>query len=361
MNSRYYGLDLSRATFMLLGLAFHASMIFRADREWRVNYEQQSPVFNMITSMLHGFRMEGFYLLSGFFFLLIIQKYGERKTIIDRYIKLGVPMLVIGCTLNYVMNRMSENYVFPSTTRYIIDGEWLAHLWFLGNLIIYCTTMVFIARPLSYIFKKYASIWPLIIGALLLVPALSTIASRAPKGTYLFISLDNFFVYLPYFILGIYLHTHRQLFLELLILRNALVLLIFSLILFTVTFVFKVAEISYTINLLLYKIANTALAIFLISLFHSIGNQPSKLVTALVDSSYTVYLLHMPLLVIYHHALKNLHLPMMLYFLLLLCTVFTSCYMFHLFLVRKSVILGFLLNGKLPAKKPSQTATLASE
>lgn len=350
MNSRYYGLDLARAVFMLLGLVYHVSMVFRVDREWRVTHEQQSSVFNIITHFLHGFRMDGFYLLSGFFFLLIVEKYGEKKALLDRLAKLGVPMLVVGFTLNTVMNYLSVNFIFDSAWNYIVNGRWLAHLWFLGNLIGYCTVTVLFVRRLIVVASKPQPLWLLIFVTFFLTPTISVIGTRAPNTTLLFLSLNSFFIYLPFFLLGLFLYAQKKTFLELLTLRNFLISLILSTVLYLASDLMKIAELSFTLNMLFIKCANTLLAIGLIALFNTLGNKPSTHVSKLVNSSYSIYLLHMPLIVIYQHALQNIAVNVTAHFLLLLTLVFTTSFYIHQLVIQKSHTLLFLLNGKYMAK-----------
>ncbi|MCJ8273008.1 MAG: acyltransferase family protein, partial [Psychrosphaera sp.] len=137
MNTRYYGLDFARAILMLLGIFYHSSLIYIHDGQWHVSHSQHSQFFNLLADFIHYFRMDAFYIIAGFFFVLVVEKYGAKKTLIERMVKLGVPLLVVGFSFNAYLSGMHQENAAMWSFEYIINGQWLHHLWFIGNLIVY--------------------------------------------------------------------------------------------------------------------------------------------------------------------------------------------------------------------------------
>ena len=93
--------------------------------------------------------MHGFYILAGYFFAFSYEKHGLKKAVGSRLARLGVPLIFIGMTLNTLMNRMSERRDYADNFgTYLLQGDWLGHLWFIGNLLAYTALSCAFARPL---------------------------------------------------------------------------------------------------------------------------------------------------------------------------------------------------------------------
>ena len=68
-------LDLVRSLAMLLGIALHAALAYIPGGAWMVSDEQVAPL-GMLVIGVHGFRMQLFFLLSGFFAAMLWQRRG---------------------------------------------------------------------------------------------------------------------------------------------------------------------------------------------------------------------------------------------------------------------------------------------
>lgn len=139
LQTRYHCLDFCRSTFMILGIFYHVGLIYSTDNDWRVLSTETSSLITKITNYLHLFRMEAFYLISGFFFILALTK-NKNNFFADRLKKVLIPLLFCGLFISRIMKFFSYNF------KYILYGEWLGHVWFLGNLSLY-----FI---ISYLFRN---------------------------------------------------------------------------------------------------------------------------------------------------------------------------------------------------------------
>ena len=70
---RYHGLDLVRAIAMMLGLVIHVSIFFMDDQGYWMMGERFPDSFNKtVVEFIHLFRMQLFYLIAGFFAMLVI-------------------------------------------------------------------------------------------------------------------------------------------------------------------------------------------------------------------------------------------------------------------------------------------------
>ncbi len=72
--------------------------------------------------------------------------------------------------------------------------------------------------------------------------------------------------------------------------------------------------------------------------------------SSLINSSYSVYLLHMPFMVVFFLLIEPMNLNIFIAFTLLSTLTFIVCYLFHILIINKSRILLFLFNGQITAK-----------
>ncbi|WP_261372561.1 acyltransferase family protein, partial [Yersinia aleksiciae] len=73
-NQREYFLDAIRAYLMLLGIPFHLSLIY-SSHHWAVNSSHPSLVFTLLNDFIHAFRMQVFFVISGYFSFMLYQRY----------------------------------------------------------------------------------------------------------------------------------------------------------------------------------------------------------------------------------------------------------------------------------------------
>jgi glucans biosynthesis protein C len=112
-GERLFYLDACRAAFVLLGIVLHALLAF-IDEPWVVEAPHQSDALAHLYNFIHAFRMPAFFLISGFFAALMLAKRGAPAWARSRIVRLGVPLL-FGVT-----------FVVPLETLAIVLGEHLA-------------------------------------------------------------------------------------------------------------------------------------------------------------------------------------------------------------------------------------------
>jgi peptidoglycan/LPS O-acetylase OafA/YrhL len=354
-------MDSARAAFMLVGVFFHAALIYTTTHSWLVAGTESNRVFDYFAYTIHLFRMQGFYVIAGFFAALLIEKKGAKNFLRERMIRLGIPMVTIGFTLNYYMNEFSTaKPVLTTGLEYILKGDWLGHLWFLGNLIIYIAitallilkkkntfnTIVdfFVKASKKYFILKFMliCIFFFLVGGFL---------STHINNTILFFTISLFFVYLPFYLLGylFYSNLHTlEMILDYKKLKYHIFASIFILLFMSNTFIFNNDIPSVKI---ISKIVGTYLSIILclssLLLFKSIEalNRSSARVRKLSDASYSIYLLHQPFIVgLFYIFNKQIQNPILGFILISLSTLLIT-YFIHVYFIQRYQIISLLLNG----------------
>ena len=117
---RYHNLDFLRAFAMLMGLVINAPMLFWVPDFAKVfgidNIAPAEEWVNVIGRFISSWRMPVFFLLSGFFAILVIERKGTSQFLRDRVIRVGLTCLVFSSL--YDISDGSFNYT-------------ILHLWFL--------------------------------------------------------------------------------------------------------------------------------------------------------------------------------------------------------------------------------------
>ena len=86
-NRRYFGLDALRGGMMMLGIVLHAAMLYLASPPPTMGIQtdrNNSVVFDLVFDFIHSFRMPTFFVLSGFFTALLVEKRGVWGTLKNR-------------------------------------------------------------------------------------------------------------------------------------------------------------------------------------------------------------------------------------------------------------------------------------
>ncbi len=350
---RYHGLDLARAVFMLLGIVYHCAAIFQVDGEWLVNAEHSHRLFDWLVEFLSAFRMHAFFIIAGFFFCLVVEKYGERHATIDRTVRLMVPMLFAGFVLNGLTNPLTDKTDFSSGLDYIAGGEWLGHLWFLGNLVVYNWLSLVLVRPLRRIANAWLPDPLLLLTAVLLFPALAAVfhyyGRLLATDIHFFISFFLLYYYLPFYLIGMVFYFRREAFMRLLDLRICVRLAVFAIGAGYVSREISDMEAPFLLTLYAEAIYNMSLAISIMGIVNFFARE-SRWVTRIVNASYSIYVLHQPLIICLFPLLALWLLNPFLFFVLLSLSTFVLTFLCHEKFIAESRWLLFLFNGIRPRK-----------
>jgi glucan biosynthesis protein C len=353
---RYHELDFARAILMILGVFFHASLIYHPSSMWTVSHLESHSVFSYFSIFSSSFRMPAFYVIAGFFFLLIIEKKGVVNGIKNRLISLSIPMFFIGFTLNFIPNALSDNYVFPDNTyEYISSGDWLRHTWFLGNLICYCLVCSFFIKIkiFSKLWNKIFS-WKLISVFIFFIPIVIVIVKDQTwrltgYDNHFFITSKELLILFPYFLLGIFVFSKKEVLLDYITTPITFFLLIMALFLACITQVLSgIAPWALIIKHYQILFLCFGMICFLCLLSAKFDR---FFIRNISDASYTIYLLHSPIIiVVYYFGFKHSDINIFLQYAMICSFTLFCSYFFHTKVVKRFALIELLLNGKqIPA------------
>ena len=83
---------------MLLGVGLHAAMSF-VPFPWPVRDTQRSDVLLLLIGAVHGFRMPLFFLLSGYFTMLVFSRRGLASLLGQRFMRIVLPLVIATVTI----------------------------------------------------------------------------------------------------------------------------------------------------------------------------------------------------------------------------------------------------------------------
>ena len=141
LPQRYYYLDFIRASLMLLGIPFHAALIYLPEFEWNVVSPDKNWVMSPIAGFIHSFRMEAFFLLSGFFAAMLLSRRERWTWLKSRYARLGIPLLTSALLLIPVQVSLIRFFDEGAAAQAWISQYRLFHFWFLPALVLLCSLL----------------------------------------------------------------------------------------------------------------------------------------------------------------------------------------------------------------------------
>lgn len=98
MAQRRTDLDALRSFAMLLGILLHASLSFFAF-PWPVHDTERSDLLPLVFLAVHGFRMPLFFLLSGYFTMLVYERRGLKSLLEQRFTRIFLPLVIATATI----------------------------------------------------------------------------------------------------------------------------------------------------------------------------------------------------------------------------------------------------------------------
>ncbi|MEX5412947.1 glucans biosynthesis protein MdoC [Atlantibacter hermannii] len=376
---REYFLDSIRAWLMLLGIPFHISLIY-SSHHWHVNSVAPSWWLTLFNDFIHAFRMQVFFVISGYFSYMLFLRYPRPKWWKVRVERVGIPMLTAiplltlpqFIMLQYVKGQADKWQTLSGYEKYnTLAWELISHLWFLLVLVVLTSLGLILFKnisngiatgrfrglqnitlgKLSIIFFFLGLGYALIRRTLFIVypPILS-------DGLFNFIVMQTLF-YAPFFILGALAFKHQNL-KQLFILPSR-----------GCTLGAAVAFAAYLANqrygsgdAWMYEteyVITMVLGLWMVNVVFSLGyralNFQSARVTYFVNASLFIYLVHHPLTLFYgayitpHITSNTLGFLSGLVFVIGIALVL---YEIHL----RIPLLRFLFSGKPQNKRPDTVA-----
>ena len=145
-EERIHALDNLRAVAMWLGIVLHAGIAFMTfPSPWPVRDVARHWSFDVLVGAIHGFRMQLFFFLAGFFARLLHERMGARGFVKHRLLRIGVPLVagvlvilpMLGVLWLWGVSALAEPPVLPFEERPRLGAIPLGHLWFLQYLLVF--------------------------------------------------------------------------------------------------------------------------------------------------------------------------------------------------------------------------------
>jgi glucan biosynthesis protein C len=365
---RYHNLDFLRAFAMMMGLVMHAPLLFwQPDFAKVFGIENIAPAeewINIIGRYINNWRMPLFFLLSGFFSVLIIKRKGTSQFIRDRLIRVGLTCLVFSSLYDIADGS------FDFTTH---------HLWFLYELMIFvfCFSFLYRVQTIKDLLDREISTRILLILFLWLVATvpLANILNNwwhplawKPSTTYFDLKLGNMVYYFSYFLVGVIFYSNQHIFTKL---KNSKTILAIG-ILAVLAFLLRVYSDYLTLggiddlrnlaqmqfdpimvicNSLLIGVNTILWCLFFIGLTSKFIVSGSAILRWFVELSYPIYIIHIIPIAMMSALFYRAGLSQPVIFVLTIIAGFIVCVILYYILI-KFTPLNWLINGysKSPLK-----------
>jgi glucan biosynthesis protein C len=140
---RFHALDALRAAMMFLGIFLHAVVAYSPNGGWPWKQADLTRTLDWSTSIIHVFRMPIFYAMAGFFTALLIARYGMQRAAWNRFLRIVVPFGV-GWIIVWPLVMFLAGTAYVGVERILLafaSGRVFQyagpmHLWFLEYLIL---------------------------------------------------------------------------------------------------------------------------------------------------------------------------------------------------------------------------------
>ena len=371
-RQRLHHWDFSRALYLVLGIPFHAAVIYSLSHEWSVASPDKSQLLTWLADFLHSFRMPGFFLLAGLFSMMLLDRQGAWPWLKSRLVRLGLPLLF--ATLLIVPFQIAVQQLalvvkgtLPASqlpARIAADlthfGEpWIAHLWFLWVLIAYCIGLAMLQALSRGSLRARLEAFVAWVGdnrilSLAAFAAICELAARAQEITvaaspYYGNAVINYNLYVIYFGFGALVYASRRL--NGLLLRPGPVAALAGVVLVTFSQVPHTDLIDHTLKVMAAIFGALLIVGYISNLAHRHFNRPDARVRKLVDASFTIYLFHHPVIYVLAMLFLMVDLPPVLEFAVIAVSAGLISYAIHR-AVSRSPIAMLMFNGARRRKAP---------
>ncbi|MCA8942414.1 MAG: acyltransferase family protein [Planctomycetes bacterium] len=327
-HQRLHSLDALRAWMMLLGIVLHGVLTYGTidyGEAWPLKDRNTNIVWDLTVFTIHVFRMPVFFVLAGFFTALLVERRGLLAMLRNRALRIGVPFVVfllvlfplIAAGYSYALVRIQWHGTHEAALRAAWNAiasvdTWQSvrtmHLWFLYYLLHFYVTVAVLRAVIPIALRdRIRDLFGALLSsrARMLVPAGATMITLIPMRSG---GLDTdpdfviwprtYIAYLVFFGFGYLLHAHRDRLSE--FGRGAWRSTLLGLTFLVVSGAAAEAAADGTAGARALRIVAGGLATWSL-VFGSIGlslrygGHANPRTRYVVDASYWIYLVHLPL------------------------------------------------------------------
>lgn len=363
---------------MILGVFYHAALIYSTAHRWRVADPQTAKFFADLAISIHTFRMPTFFIIAGFFALFSLERYGSRRFLFSRAQRLVLPFIATLLTANVLQTFVSyclvaNRPVRPAQVLHLFPGYLLttycaSHLWFLLYLGVFSLLLIACVwlRPLSGLIPMRARLSRTADqltthGTIIfLLPACQMAehaiakalgpAYTAPVFGYFLAEL--FFENLPFFFFGAWMYRRKDLLASFTRINYwCLAAFVVGLALEEIAPRPGVFKLSGTVHAYGHGLVIWSACQFCFVLFKWLCDRPSRLFSYLAEASYTIYLFHHLCVIYFGYLLTLVTMNVYLKFAVLLSITFLLTLGMHEFVIMRFGLMRLLFNGKTRKKR----------
>lgn len=391
-GTRYHGLDALRGSAMLLGIVIHGCIAYMPQMVlfWPVMDQHTSPLATLLIVCIHAFRLQTFFLLSGFFTALLIDRRGRHVTTVQRTKRLVIPFIVSIVTFMplvriaglWAVQLMPPGvhregvvafYGNSEATGSMLDRifsldlyrhQSIAHIWFLEYLIIISAIFLIAApwfdrwlvssgvqRVCAFVLKSpIRPVWFAIVTVFAML-SMDSWNADTPLNSIPDVGVLAYYAW--FFGVGWMMYRNIHLIAE--YTRNAAAYFaVATLVVIPAMIVCYssgrpddiIINVAYWIPCLIVYALYTWLMIFtLLGFFMKWMNKPKPWVRYLSDSAYWVYLIHLPVVMYFQVIVVDWPIHAMLKLVLVVFGTSVVCLVTYHLMVRRTII-GTMLNGR---------------
>jgi len=151
---------------MLLGIYLHAAVAYANIGGWPWKDEARTSAYDISIALIHFFRMPVFYVMAGFFAALLIDRKGLKTFIRNRASRVLLPFAAGWCVLYTVVEALAfygatwkQPDALERTWQFMASGNFLPHphpmhLWFLEYLLLLYIITVVIVMVIRRVFGE---------------------------------------------------------------------------------------------------------------------------------------------------------------------------------------------------------------
>jgi len=380
-TARIHSLDSLRAIMMLLGLVLHSALTYNVTNHgdvWNLKDPETTDVAtDFLVLLIHSFRMPIFFVIAGFFGALLFYERKPLKMVKNRVSRIVFPFVVFililtpilsfvfrysGFVFDEIANPLAKT-IQPFSELHIYIPNGTAHLWFLYYLIYatgFSVVVALLLKKTPKITQKISLVFSWIIQkpfvrvlffAGITFGILSVLKTPMVAPSTAFVPDSNTFLfYVFFYLVGWVLYKSKQ-HLQTIMRFDWLCLALAVILVISQGVLIQYADLELTPRsnsplLMVFSALIVWLFIFgSTGLFIRYGSNHSKRMRYISDASYWVYLIHLPLTIIFPITVWKLPIGAIPKFLLVLLGTTIVCFVTYHFLVRNTFI-GKFLNGR---------------
>lgn len=395
-TERLHALDSLRAIMMMLGIVLHSAITYiggNPNPGWPLrDVAANSTFLEWVLDIIHNFRMPIFMVVAGFFASLLFFERSPRRMLANRMKRILFPFVVfilvlwplvsssfwfsnqvfgfadpLGATLG---TKLANTFTATFTDLSALVPDSTMHLWFLYYLIMFSLA----SYALAQVFKKFPLVTEkttAILDVLLKRPlaklGLSVVLTFlillfmnrewVATSTSFVPDLNTFIFYFFFYMCGWILFKSKHLLKTFMAYDWAFTLL--GTTLFTVYFLMDTDAMAQEFHMLINASCVWLFIFGITGLFLRYFSEHSARMRYISDSSYWVYLVHLPLTALLPGLIGKWNIPDVAKFSIVVVVTTFICFLTYHYLVRATFI-GQFLNGRKYSRKISDIRKAAA-